>query len=122
MGLTSSPGTFVELVDSALRGLPPGIAIAYVDDVIIPTHGSFADHLRDVGQVFDRLIEAGFAVRCDKVWIGLKEVPYLGFLVGEYGTRPHPSKTAPILAMQISDLGDDPAAAARFGPGRWARG
>ena len=30
MGLTSSPGTFMQLVDASLRGLPPGIALAYV--------------------------------------------------------------------------------------------
>jgi len=34
-----------------------------------------------VGLVFDRLIEAGFTVKCDKCYIGLKEVPYLGFMV-----------------------------------------
>tara|TARA_B110000027_G_C15984991_1_gene240535 strand:+ start:168 stop:575 length:408 start_codon:yes stop_codon:yes gene_type:complete len=30
MGLTSSPGAFMRVVDAALRGLPPGIAFAYV--------------------------------------------------------------------------------------------
>ncbi len=114
MGLTSSPGTFVQLVDSALRGLPPGIAVAYVDDVIIPTNGSFADHLRDVGLVFDRLIESGFAVRCDKVHLGMQEVPYLGFLVGAYGTKPLESKTSAVTSLRCEDLGDDPGAAARF--------
>ena len=114
MGLTSSPSTFVQLVDSALRGLPPGIAVAYVDDVIIPTCGTFDEHLRDVGLVFDRLIEAGFAVRCDKVHLGMKEVPYLGFLVGAYGTRPLTSKTDPITALTVEDLGVDASAAAHF--------
>jgi hypothetical protein len=30
MGLTSSPGAFMRVVDAVLRGLPPGIAFAYV--------------------------------------------------------------------------------------------
>jgi hypothetical protein len=30
MGLASSPGAFMRIVDAALRGLPPGIAFAYV--------------------------------------------------------------------------------------------
>ena len=114
MGLTSSPSTFVQLVDSALRGLPPGIALAYVDDVIIPTCGTFEEHLRDVGMVLDRLIEAGFAVRCDKMWLGMREVPYLGFLVGAYGTRPIPAKTDAITNLKFSDLNEDASAAARF--------
>ena len=30
MGLTSSPSSFMRVVDAALRGLPPGIAYAYI--------------------------------------------------------------------------------------------
>ena len=114
MGLTSSPGAFMRLVDASLRGLPPGIAIAYVDDVLIPTSGTLDDHLRDVGLVFDKLIESGFAVRCDKVHIAMKEVPYLGFLAGAGGTRPQPEKTQTILDLAYDDMTNDPAAASRY--------
>ena len=64
--------------------------------------------------VFDKLIEGGFAVRCDKCHIGLKEVPYLGFMVGRYGTRPLASKTKAILDMAVSDMYANPGAAARY--------
>ena len=76
MGLTSSPGCFMRLVDSALRGLPPGMALAYADDSICATAGDMEQHMQDVAQVFGRLIEAGFTVRCDKVHVGMKSVPY----------------------------------------------
>ena len=62
----------------------------------------------------DKLIEAGFAVRCDKVWLAYKEAPYLGFLVSENGTRPQPAKTAALLEMVCEDMGTDPSAAARY--------
>ena len=114
MGLASSPSTFMRLVDATLRGLPPGIALAYVDDICIPTAGTFEEHMRDVGMVFDRLIEAGFTVRCDKVFIGMKEVPYLGFMVGAYGTRPLAEKTQAIFDIAIKDMIGNPAAAARY--------
>ena len=114
MGLTSSPGTFVQLVDAALRGLPPGVAIAYVDDIIIPTCGTFDDHLCDVGMVLDRLIESGFAVRMDKMWLGMREAPYLGFLVGAYGTRPLASKTSALTDLSFADVSADAGSAARF--------
>ena len=114
MGLTSSPGTFMRIVDATLRGLPPHIAIAYMDDVIIPTCGTFAEHMRDVQRVFERFIEAGFAVRCDKCYIGFREVPYLGFQVGQHGTRPLDHKVAPILSIKCEDLGFDAAAASRY--------
>ena len=114
MGLTSAPGIFQCAVDAALRGLPPGTAIAYMDDVAIPTAGTMKDHMRDVGRVFDRLIEAGFTVRADKVYIGMKEVPYLGFLAGSGGTRPNPERTAAILEITAERMGSDPQQAARF--------
>ena len=60
MGLTSSPGTFMRLVDATLRGLPPATALAFVDDIIVPTQGTLKEHLKQVGVVFDRLIDRGW--------------------------------------------------------------
>ena len=71
-------------------------------------------HMIDVGRVFDRLIEAGFRVKCSKVHIGKKEVPYLGFVVGKYGTRPDPAKLKALLDLTIENVGHDSAAAGRF--------
>ena len=114
MGLASSPSTFMRLVHAVLNGLPPEICLAYVDDVIIPTCGTFDDHMRDVGMVFDRLIEGGFAVKCNKTHIGLTEVSHLGFMCGKYGTRPLGEKTQAIFDMAIADMWGNPAAAARY--------
>ena len=82
--------------------------------MIIATNGTLDDHLRDVGLVFDKLIQAGFSVKCEKVYLAMNQVPYLGFLVGRDGTRPHPSKTAALLDMVCEDMGTDPAAAASY--------
>ena len=114
MGLTSSPGAFMAVVDAALRGLPPGIAVAYCDDVLIPTDGDWNDHLRDVGLVFDRLIAAGFTVNPKKVFVGMREVGYLGYLVGAYGTRPNPERTKAIYDMCYEQIRTDASAASRF--------
>ena len=114
MGLTSAPGAFMAVVDAALRGLPPGIAVAYADDVLIPTDGDWNDHMRDVGMVFDRLIEAGFTVNPKKVFMGMREVPYLGYLVGAYGTRPNPDRTKALFDLSFEHVRTDAAAAARF--------
>ena len=114
MGLTSSPGAFMMVVDSALRGLPPGIAVAYLDDILIPTDGSWDDHMRDVGMVMDRLIEAGFTVNPKKVFMGMREVPYLGYIVGAYGTRPNPERTKAIFDLVFENIRTDAGAAARI--------
>ena len=114
MGLTSSPGCFMRLVDSAFRGLPAGLVLAYCDDIIVPTCGDMRAHMQDVAQVFSRLIEAGFTVRCDKVHIGKAEVPYLGFLAGAKGNRPNPEKTRALLDMAVEQLVKEPTAIGRF--------
>eukprot|EP00966_Prymnesium_polylepis_P231091 5347729-Prymnesium_polylepis.1 len=59
-------------------------------------------------------MEAGFTVKCEKVHIGKKEVPYLGFMVGAYGTRPDPRKLQPLLDMTREAICKDPGAAGRF--------
>lgn len=114
MGLTSSPSAFMRVVDATLRGLPPNIALAYCDDVIIYTDGDLEQHMVDVGKVFDKLIEGGFTVKCSKVHIGKSEVPYLGFMVGRYGTRPIESKVEPIRNMTVAAMQKDPKVASRF--------
>ena len=97
-----------------LQGLPKDIAIAYVDDCLVATDGTWDDHVRDLGLVLDRLIEAGFTVKAKKLWIGYHEVPYLGYLVGRDGTRPDPAKTQAILDIPLQRLLDDPQH-----PSRW---
>ena len=82
--------------------------------MVIPTKGTLEEHLEAVGKVFDALLSAGFAVKCSKVWLAYREAPYLGFMVGKYGTRPQAAKTAAILDLLCEDMGTDPAAAARF--------
>ena len=114
MGLTSSPSAFMRVVDATLRGLPQNIALAYCDDIIVFTDGDMEQHMADVGAVFDKLIEGGFTVRCDKVHIGKREVPYLGFTVGAFGTKPQQSKTQPILDMCVSACQRSSKAASRF--------
>ena len=82
--------------------------------MIVPTQGTIDDHLADVKKVFDRLIAAGFAVRCDKVHLAMREVPYLGVLCAREGTRPQPEKTKAILDQICEDMQFDPSAAARY--------
>ena len=101
-------------VDAALKGLPADIIAPYLDDILVATSGDFKDHIDTVGKVFEKLIAAGFTVRCDKIHLAKRETGYLGFLVGAYGTRPEPKKTQPIHDMKISMLQTDPSAPARF--------
>ena len=114
MGLKSAPATFCRVVAAIFQGLPPGVAIDYVDDVATATNGTFEDHVRDLGLVFDRLIESGFTVKAKKVYLGFREIPWLGFLVGVNGIRPDPLKTKPIRDITLDALVSDASLPARF--------
>ena len=109
MGLKHAPSTFCRVVGAMLQGLPADIALDYVDDVLIATDGSFSDHVRDVGLVFDRLLESGFTVKAKKCFVGFREVPYLGYLVGADGTRLDPAKIAGITSMPFEAAVANPA-------------
>ena len=109
MGLKSAPSTFCRVVNAMLQGLPPGVAIDYIDDILITTDGDFSDHMRDVGMVFDRLIESGFTVKPKKCYIGFREVPYLGYLVGVNGVRLDPAKIQGLLSISFESVIEDPA-------------
>lgn len=114
MGLTSSPSVFQRLVDSALKDLPVGLALCYVDDVVVPSRGNMETHMSDVTRVFSALVSAGFTARCDKIHVGKKEVPYLGFLCSKSGTRPNPDKTRVLLELTQAQVLKDAASAGRF--------
>lgn len=44
----------------------------------------------------------------------MREVKYLGFLIGAYDTRPDPKKTQALLDICVEQVKHDPAAAGRF--------
>jgi hypothetical protein len=118
LGLTSSPGAFMRAVDAAVKHLTPGRVVCYLDDLICPTYlVDEADkrlHFEHLGEVLDALIQSGYTARCDKVHVGMRDILYLGFLVGAYGTRPSPDKLKAILDLTWETMRTDQSLAARF--------
>ena len=54
------------------------------------------DHIHDLSLVFDRLLKYGIKVKGPKIRLGVKELPFLGTIVGVNGCRPDPEKTKAI--------------------------
>jgi len=92
-GLTGAPSTFQRYINNALRETLGHFATAYLDDVLIYSNGSRADHLLNVGVVLSRLREAKLYLDPEKCVFATKTVHYLGFVV-EAGKslRPDPEK------------------------------
>ena len=97
-GLTNAPATFQRYMDAVLAGLKWNTLLVYIDDILVfsPT---FEDHVRDVNNVLDRLLEANITLKPSKCNVFQKELLYLGHLVSADGIRPDPKKIQAILEM-----------------------
>ena len=96
-GLTNAGAVWTRFIDNVLHNLRWNICLVYADDILIHTKSvNVQDHIRDLELVFDRLNRYNIKVKADKIRLGLRELPFLGQLVGEGGIRPDPDKTKAI--------------------------
>ncbi|KAI4883507.1 hypothetical protein NFI96_029468 [Prochilodus magdalenae] len=79
-GLHGAPATFQRLMDQVLTGLNT-FAAAYLDDIIVYS-SSWEDHVRHLGQVFERILSAGLTINPSKCAIAKTETEYLGYVIG----------------------------------------
>ncbi|CEJ61941.1 hypothetical protein PMG11_03668 [Penicillium brasilianum] len=100
-GLTGAPATFQRYINQTLREYLDDFVSAYVDDIIIYSNGTLADHRRKVGDVLQKLIDAGLQCDIAKSEFEQKSVKYLGFIV-EAGKGIHvdPKKVEAIRAWE----------------------
>ena len=100
-GLCNAGAVWTRFIDSVLSNLRWDICLVYADDILIHTRSPrVEDHIRDLDTVFARLRQFNIKVKADKVRLGLKELPFLGQLVGTEGIRPDPAKTKAITELK----------------------
>jgi hypothetical protein len=90
-GLRNAPATFQRLMDFVLAGLLFVICLVYLDDIIIFSR-TIEEHLQHLSAVFDRLRKAGLSVKGSKCYFALKEIKYLGHIIGNGIIKPDPAK------------------------------
>ena len=98
-GLCNAPSTFQRAMDVMLSGLTWEFCLVYIDDIIVYS-ANFEQHLKHLGQVFDRVRAAGYHLRRDKCHFFCSRVLYLGHLIGADGVGPDPSKIAALKKLQ----------------------
>ncbi|KAJ6436948.1 retrovirus polyprotein [Purpureocillium lavendulum] len=87
-GLTGAPATFQRYINHTLREFLDEFCSAYIDDILIYSSGSLADHRKKVKQVLARLRDAGLQIDIDND---------LGFIVeAGKGIRVDPEKVRAI--------------------------
>ncbi|KJZ68297.1 hypothetical protein HIM_12312 [Hirsutella minnesotensis 3608] len=100
-GLTGAPATFQRYINHTLRDFLDEFCSAYIDDILIYSSGSLADHRNKVKQVLARLRDAGLQIDIDKCDFEAKSVKYLGFIVeAGKGIRVDPEKVQAIQQWQ----------------------
>lgn len=96
-GLVNSPATLARLMDRVLGHgeLEPNVFV-YLDDIVIVSE-TFEHHLRLLREVANRLAEANLSINLEKSKFGVKELPFLGYLLSTEGLRPNPEKVQAIV-------------------------
>ena len=94
-GLVGAPRTFQRMMDKLLRGLEYGIALAYLDDIIVysETIEGCIDNLR---VVFDRIRHANLKLKPKKCTFFQPETTFLGHVISGDGVKCDPVKVEAI--------------------------
>ena len=95
-GLNNSASTFQRTMEMALQGLQWITCLIYIDDIIVFGR-TFEEHVQRIGQVFERIREAGLKLKPAKCNMFEQEVIFLGHVVSGEGVRPSPVNITKIL-------------------------
>ena len=96
-GLSNSPSAYCRLVQLALSKLPPGFAIAYLDDILI-----YSNTVSD-----DIHAEVGMKINLSKTKIFGDQVTYMGHLVSHQGVEMIPDYISKIQLWPIPKTGKE---------------
>jgi hypothetical protein len=100
-GLSGAPATFQRYINWTLRDWLDDFCSAYIDDVLIYSDGSLADHREKVKKVLSRLRDAGLQLDIDKSEFEVHSIKYLGYIIeAGKGVRVDPEKVVAIKAWE----------------------
>ena len=102
-GLANASSTFQKYINHTLRNFFDDFCSAYIDDILIHTDGSLAQHKEQVKRVLQHLQEAGLQIDIDKCEFYVQFTKYLGFIleVGEE-LQMDPEKISALQAWEAS--------------------
>ena len=96
-GLSGAPASFQRLMDQLIKGCQEFAAV-YLDDLVIFST-TWEDHLKQLGEILNRIGEAGLTVKVDKCQFGMKQCVYLGHVVGNGVIQPEVSKVEAVQSF-----------------------
>jgi RNase H-like domain found in reverse transcriptase/Reverse transcriptase (RNA-dependent DNA polymerase) len=101
-GLTNSPATFQTMMDDIFQEeIAQGWVKIYMDDIIIATEDDEEEHTRHVNQVLKKLEEHDLYLKPEKCNFHVKEVEYLGIVIGQGQVKMDPTKVKGITEWPV---------------------
>jgi len=97
-GLTNVPATFQRCMNIVLSGSTYNQCLVYLDDIII-FGNSFENHNRNLVNVLQRIQDANLTIKPSKCALAVKELRFLGHIVGGDGVKMDPKKIDAILKL-----------------------
>ena len=91
-GLWNAPAVFQCLMQQILKGLNPSDGPDFVSVDILVFSPSLDDHLKHLGQVLNRLSQAGLKLKPSKCHCVIQQVEYLGHIIMPQGIKPNPER------------------------------
>lgn len=95
-GLKNAPGTQSRLMDAVLGYDMEPMVFCYLDDIVCATE-TFEEHVYCLKQIAKRLRKANLTISIAKSKFCVKELKYLGFILGREGLTTDPQKVSAIL-------------------------
>ena len=97
MGMCASGDIFQAKVDKLLSDIK--VFKTYIDDILVLGKVSFENHIDRLIVIFSRLRAAGLKVNAPKCSFGLKEIPYLGYVITREGIKTDMKKVQGIMDL-----------------------
>jgi Reverse transcriptase (RNA-dependent DNA polymerase) len=98
MGIKIAPDIFQNVMSKLTQDLE--YVKTYLDDLLILTNSSFADHLTKLEMVLVRLSIAGMRVNASKSKFFAEQIEYLGYWITQNGIQPVYNKAEAILKIK----------------------
>ena len=86
-GLCNAGASYQRMIDVTLAGLPPKLALAYMDDTAVFTR-TFKEHLRSLEMVLTCMRASNISLRLKKCVFASASVDFLGYELSRNGIAP----------------------------------
>ena len=86
-GLTNAPAIFQRMINSITKKIKPEIALAYMDDIIIPSR-TFEEGIERLKILLTSFREAGLTLNIKKCKFFMENIDYLGYEISKNGIKP----------------------------------